>query len=80
MGLTQAISNRVFRALDSLTTPIATFTPASRSVRTMLDSDSGGPGSLITRKDQDYERDDSIVLEKKGLHSSLLPKAGKRSR
>jgi len=63
IGLTQAISNRVFRALDSLTTPIATFTPASRSVRTMLDSESGGPGSLKTRKDQDYERDDSIRRE-----------------
>ena len=45
----------------------------------MLESDRGGPGSLITGKGQDYEHDDSIVLEKEGLHSSLLPKVGIRS-
>ena len=45
-GLTQAISNRVFRAAASSATPIATLTPLSNNSPTELYLESGGPGNL----------------------------------
>ena len=46
LGLTQATSNRVFRAADGSTTPIATLTPAANNAPTELSFESGGPGNL----------------------------------
>lgn len=43
---TQPTSNRVFRALYSSTTPIATLTPAFKSAVTRLSCVIGGPASL----------------------------------
>lgn len=48
--LTQAISNRVFRAADSSITPIATLTPSASKAPTELCFESGGPGSLNITK------------------------------
>ena len=48
--LTQAISNRVFRAADSSITPIATLTPSASKAPTELCFESGGPGSLDITK------------------------------
>ena len=46
VNLTQAISNRVFRAAASSMTPIATLTPLASRAPTELCSESGGPGNL----------------------------------
>ena len=45
-NLTQAISNRVFRAAASSMTPIATLTPLANRAPTELCSESGGPSNL----------------------------------
>ena len=45
-NLTQAISNRVFRAAASSMTPIATLTPLANREPTELCSESGGPGNF----------------------------------